>query len=297
MQKRASKEQEGYVTVFEALPTSPEVIIYRDRQSILLPFCEDFPKLHFHTRYELGVCESGEGLFIADGEFASVTQGDLIFIPPGKRHYSRSLHPDEPCMFRFVYISADSLEELLSAFAKIPREEIKRISYMIPTALRNLKESAHDSLIRAIFDPSFRNVYSDYAAVLRLCTMLLESVRDDSYPLSICPRYDTSTAVRLAEYLSLHYTENETSQSLSDRFHLSESQLRRSFASVYGMPPIAFRNELRLRAGEELLLGTNLPVSVISNRIGFASPTDFYRMLKKYRGTSPSTLRAEQKKQ
>jgi len=291
MQKHAYKDiTEQYRTVYEPLPTLTGAKVYRDTDTVYLPYSEDFPKLHFHDRYEIGLCESGEGLFLSDGEFASVSAGDVIFVPPGKHHYSRSLHADALCIFRFVYIAAPALEELLSSLSGLESEALWRIACGIPLSLR---ADTVPALVKGIFETSPASPHADSTAILRLCTFLLESVSLAVPPHSETQSQESDVVIQIAEYLSLHYNENDSASDLAALCHLSESQLRRKFTARYGMPPIAFRNELRCRVGEQLLVRTDLSIAAISERLGYSSPSDFYRMLRKFRGMSPRKLRTK----
>ena len=115
MQKRAFSQYEAF---FAPLPVKADEPIFFDQRSVGLPFAEDFPKLHYHDRYEIGICESGEGLFLCEGRYSSVSAGDLMFVAPQDRHYSRSLHKDELCRCRFLYVSADAVNAALGEKAR-----------------------------------------------------------------------------------------------------------------------------------------------------------------------------------
>jgi AraC-like DNA-binding protein len=106
----------------------------------------------------------------------------------------------------------------------------------------------------------------------------------------------TGEATQLAEFLSVHYRENTSAADLAALFHLSESQMRRKFVKAYGRPPIAYRNSLRCKIADELLLHTNLSISEIAERIGYSTPADFYRSFLKIHGVTPSDRRRNHKK-
>ena len=114
IQKHAfSVNLHSYQTVFAPLPVGAEEAVYFDETAVVLRYAEDFPFLHYHDRYEIGICESGEGLVVSEGQFFSVSAGDLMFVAPGTCHYSRSLHEEALCRCRFVYLRADAVRALL----------------------------------------------------------------------------------------------------------------------------------------------------------------------------------------
>jgi AraC-like DNA-binding protein/quercetin dioxygenase-like cupin family protein len=283
MQKRAYQERKTeYITVDEPLPVAKDAPVYRDARQVHLPHAESFPKLHFHDRFEIGVCESGEGLFLSEGEFFSLSAGDAVLVPPGKRHYSRSIDPDALCFCRFAYVLPEVLRAALSPFC----DDVDRLlaeSNAFPTVLRG--EEARE--IHAAFRDT--GAGADAATVLHLAVLLLTLPRTQATPPQAAPSGRAES--ELAQYLSLHYAENESIGTLAAKHHMSESQLRRKFVAAYGMPPIAYRNRLRCKIGEELLLRTDIPIGAISERLGFSSPTEFYRVFQRYHGVSPSQFR------
>jgi AraC-like DNA-binding protein len=190
------------------------------------------------------VCESGEGLFLSEGEFFSLSAGDAVLVPPGKRHYSRSIDPDALCFCRFAYVLPEVLRAALSPFC----DDVDRFlaeSNAFPTVLRG--EEARE--IHAAFRDT--GVSADAATVLHLAVLLLTLPRTQATPTQAAPSGRAES--ELAQYLSLHYAENESIGTLAAKHHMSESQLRRKFVAAYGMPPIAYRNRLRCKIGEELL--------------------------------------------
>ena len=285
MQKRAFEE---YENIFAPLPTEKDSSFYIDKNHITLPFSEDFPRMHYHDRYELGICEGGEGLFLSEGEFFSVTKNDIIFVPPYFRHYSRSLSPASPCICRFAYINAKKLAELTGG-GDMPFER------NIPTVLRAAEHPSQNEAIRAIMDICRENKKNaDRVAPLKLASFLLEWEQNTEPCAEIGANEEfllTRPAQKAAHYICLHYNENQKASELSKIFHLSESQLRRQFIRLYKMPPIAYRNRVRCRIAAELLTKSNLSVAEISEKVGFGSTSDFYRAFRAFSSLSPTEYR------
>ena len=55
--------------------------------------------------------------------------------------------------------------------------------------------------------------------------------------------------------------------------------------------PIEFVNDVRMRAGAEMLDTTSMPVSDIAKKLGFSSSTFFTRTFKQYMHTTPTAYR------
>ena len=297
MQKRAKKHTSGqYEAFFAPLPDGNCGSIYFDRRAVSLPYAENFPKLHYHDRYEIGICEKGEGIFICDGEFASVSKGDLIFIAPKKRHFSRSLKENEICMCRFAYIDPLALISVLQNEKVGENEAILESARRIPPIIRASEYPRAASELQYIMElcsPSKND--RSLSVCLRLCALLLEAKELFSFG-DICKKATEDTASdqlasQVSQYVFLHYKEQFTSKELAMRFHLSESQLRRKFVAAYGIPPMAYRSSLRCRIAGELLLRTQLSVSEIAADVGYGSPSDLYRAFFAEYGISPSEYR------
>ncbi len=289
MQKRALRQ---YDNIFAPLPTDAEAPFYIDEKDIALPFSEDFPTMHYHDRYEIGVCERGEGLFLAEDEFFSVSKNDIIFVPPGCRHYSRSLSPDSRCICRFLYVNAKKVNELVCASADRQAPQFAR---SIPTVLRPAEYPEQSGSLRAIMEIcKAQKSNSDKLAVLKLASFLLEweqNAEPTDKKLAREENFCTCPAEKAAQYICLHYSEHQKASELAKIFHLSESQLRRQFVRIYKMPPIAYRNRVRCRIAAELLTKTPLSVSEISDKVGFGSTSDFYRAFRAFYAISPSERR------
>jgi AraC-like DNA-binding protein len=104
---------------------------------------------------------------------------------------------------------------------------------------------------------------------------------------------DDSIISAVAQYLATNYDKNDTISDIALRCSLSESQLRRRFIAVYGIPPIAYKNRLRCKIASTLLARTHNSISEISYKIGYTDTSDFYRAFKKYYGISPSEYRVK----
>ena len=287
----------AYTVVYESLPTSSSSAVYFDSKPIILPYAEDFPKLHYHDRYELGICTDGDGLFLSNGIFSTVSTGDLIFIAPEICHYSRSLSKEKPCCCRFAYVNKKMVDELI-AFISFGNEDksdiLKRATQNIPTVLHCSDTPTAANTLRELMDGCQSNDYENEAlTLLRLVTFLLETNKIPSCTVTPppLPQNSDQTVTELAEYLALNYEKNISSKELALHFHLSESQLRRKFTASYGIPPIAYRNRLRCRIAATLLSRSRLSVTEISERIGYKDLSDFYRHFKKYYKCSPTAYR------
>ena len=296
MQKHASFPSQYYETIYSPLPVSSDEMLFLDKTSTSLPCAEDFPKLHYHDRYEIGICENSEGIFISEGIFYPISKGDLVFIAPYQLHYSRSLSIDHPCICRFAYLKSHVIEQFITYAMPedAPQVPLSKLTSSVPAVIRASEHPIAAARLLEIFELCKKNTDNrDALLALKLSAFILEAqpfFDDISKHSSISSETDDVVAT-VSEYLTLNYNTNETAKELAARCFISESQLRRRFLAVYGMPPIAYRNHLRCKIAAKLLTQTRLSISEISERIGYTSMSDFYRAFIKHYGIPPSAYR------
>jgi AraC-like DNA-binding protein/mannose-6-phosphate isomerase-like protein (cupin superfamily) len=296
----AIMQKQVFSVKFEPLPIASTDTLYFDIEPVLLPYAEDFPLLHYHDKYEIGICYDGEGMFLSDGNFSYFSKGDVMFVPPYTHHYARSIRKSKPLSCRFVYLSIQRVEALMDFLnreqnaendvfaivqsnipAVIHAEEYPRLNFILTDLMEACtRDEQNPAPLTELKTAMF--FYEAYGEIRRE----LKSERSEAY------KSDASIDA-VAEYISLHYDKNDGISDLASLCLLSESQLRRRFARVYGTTPIAYRLKLRCKIAAELLSRTKFPVQRISDRVGFSDVSDLYKAFKKIYGMSPSEYRAE----
>lgn len=278
-----------YETVFEPVLSEGGEALFFDKESVYLPKVDDFPFLHYHKRYEIGEILSGEGEIICGGKFYSVRSGDMIFVPPSVRHYSRSLDALAPCYARFIYIDEDFVKKIIADFKSEPQP------CDIPSVIRADEYASAASLLRGISESCYSQIEGKAeSTALRIAAFLFEAAKwfdKSDKDLSITEKRIGEQMRAVAEHISLHYNSPPTSGELARLCHLSESQLRRSFKRAYGCSPIEYRTRVRMAVARELLAHSELSVGAIADKLGYPSPSDFCRAFKKICGNVPSSLR------
>lgn len=81
-------------------------------------------------------------------------------------------------------------------------------------------------------------------------------------------------------------------QSLASRAGLSRAALARRFTQQVGEPPLTHLTRWRLALAADLLAGTDLTLSTIASRVGYANAFALSAAFKRVHGTSPSSYRA-----
>lgn len=91
--------------------------------------------------------------------------------------------------------------------------------------------------------------------------------------------------------LLISYQNPPSLQDLSERYHINRTSLSDQFKESTGQTISDYISNLRLRIAKDLLLGTALPISEISERVGFDDPSSFYRYFKRKMRLTPLSFR------
>ncbi len=98
-----------------------------------------------------------------------------------------------------------------------------------------------------------------------------------------------------AEYLNKHFSDDTEVSRLAEMCNISEVYFRRLFKEQTGMSPTEYRTHLRLMHARELLEYASIPLSEISERLGFTDPSYFSRRFYEKFGISPLKYRNSNK--
>lgn len=89
-------------------------------------------------------------------------------------------------------------------------------------------------------------------------------------------------------WLKTHYAAPCSVQALADAARMSPSTFHQHFRDVTAMSPLQYRNQLRLQAARNLMLGEGLDAATAGFRVGYESPSQFSREYARCFGAPPS---------
>lgn len=73
----------------------------------------------------------------------------------------------------------------------------------------------------------------------------------------------------------------------------SESALRRAFVAAFGLSPIRYVQQVRLKRARELLLATDDSIAAIASQTGFSDQSHLTRLFRREFGATPGRLRTD----
>jgi AraC-like DNA-binding protein len=96
---------------------------------------------------------------------------------------------------------------------------------------------------------------------------------------------------RVCDYLHEHAEKATTLDELAAVAGLSRFELVRQFHMSFGLPPHAYRTQLRINKAKRLL-ASGLPLVEIANALGFADQAHLTRVFKRTVGATPGRYQA-----
>lgn len=222
--------------------------------------CSDRPLWAIVFRHSgSAIFTCGEDSFVSDAEHA-------LILPRGTDY---SFLVTEPGDYSLVEFEADACGRTLFSLPVGNAEHIRR-------ELRRLEYSA---LIGSPYR-SIEQIHGVYGIFLSL----LSEAR-----LRYVKRDKAHLIEQVMEYVSTHYQNDLSNESLARRCGMSEVYFRKLFVQVAGVSPITYLHKVRLGRAAELLLEGQKTLAEIATEVGYSNHYHFSKMFKKYMGMPPAT--------
>ena len=222
-----------------------------------------------HTHYcsELFYVLEGIGQFQVEDKIFPVKANDLIIINPNISHTELGLHSHP---MKYIVLGIEGLELSSendhSNFCIVNFKEIKdTMVFYLQMMLKEIETRA----------PGHEAICQDLMEIL-----IVLFGRQTNFSTILTPA--NKKASHLCEQLA--------------RFsHVNKYYLVHAFTNEYGISPINYLMQARVKKAEKLLATTDYSMSVISSSCGFASSGYFSQTFKKITGLSPSAYRKKSK--
>ena len=238
---------------------------YRSRWHDEFLMCE-----HLHEYSEILLCKKGKADIVVRGKALTLSENELVFIPPNCVHEYMCLNCEVVCaVFSNDFIPV-FFNELSGRTIISEPIDVTEISY------------ATDRLLELVDGSK-----TEISGILNLiCDTVLKSSRFSEGEI-----LDGNLYQKVITYISEHYTEDIALKSLASRFGYNEKYLSHSLHTLTG---INFRRLLavyRINRAKELLDTTDKNIMEIALESGFPAVNTFNRMFKTVTGTTPFEYR------
>ncbi|MDO4617139.1 MAG: AraC family transcriptional regulator [Lachnospiraceae bacterium] len=245
--------------------------------------------LHGHSDIcELTVITKGAGLYKQGNEAALVTRGDVLLYNCGELHVTQSV-ADEGVDYFSIGITNLRKKGLPADFLRNEEEPFLLHGQENFSVIENYCEQLYFLLSRKNKDS-----FNDLAVQLlgaSLIVFLDQLEKDDSYINA-----SKLKALGIKAYLDKNYRKNVTLALISAELGYSETFISHEFKKRYGIAPMKYVNRLRISEAQLLLHQTDLKVSEVARKVGFANSNYFITLFSREVGTSPEKYREVVKK-
>jgi AraC-like DNA-binding protein len=149
-------------------------------------------------------------------------------------------------------------------------------------------------LNRLILICTENNIAKDFFANLVVQELLVRLMQTKARNILLHNAEPQSTSNRFAhvsEYIQKNLQENINIKTLSKLAYMSEPHFFRCFKQEFGVTPVEFILEMRIKAARKMLQTTDLNLKEISFSCGFNSLNYFLKVFKRYTGHTPAQYR------
>lgn len=256
---------------------------------------------HTHDYYEFYFFLEGDISMEIDGELYPSRYGDVVLIPPGRRHRA-VIHSQEKPYRRFVFwISREYLSQLLelySAYGYLIRhvESTDQFSFHNDVVTFNAIQSKVIRLLEEVHGEQFGKEAQVSLCVNDLILYLNRVAYAQDHPVSRSE--EQSLYQNLLLYLEEHLEEDLSLERLAKEFFVSKYYIAHLFKDNMGLSIHQFIRKKRLAACRDAIAGPG-KISRVYLRYGFKDYSSFYRAFRKEYGMSPGefqdTVRSDYK--
>ena len=215
---------------------------------------------------------SGEGYIKLNGKITRVGEGSVYMLCAGTDHEYFS-DPNSPWKKVFINISG-RLAPILPAELGLPKQEIypgdgmRDIFERIEDIVNGNPDKASEAELIGLFSQ----------AIFRLSRRRSESARDPE-------------AAQMKAFIDSNSGRIVGNGELAALIYRSKDYCIRHFFEEYSVTPYDYQLSNKMRAAENMLKNTTLPVSAVAEALGYSDPQYFSGLFKRKIGISPREYR------
>lgn len=250
-------------------------------------------QLHSHTFYEILYCRSGSLQYLLGSERYRIQRGDVVLVPPGVSHRPLFLEElAEPYARYVLWISADFAQWIGGSFPGL-LAEAGQARVLRPASGA---QAFCEELFRRGVQEAARQEAGWQAAVVGNTLQLLAHLgRMQAAGQSYTPPAEKPELLdAVLAYIEDHLADKLMLESAARHFLVSESTISQLFHNKLGVGFYRCVTLRRLIAAKALILRGE-PMERVSEAVGFADYSTFYRAFKREYGISPTQYRRMQR--
>lgn len=219
-----------------------------------------------------GYVVCGSGTFYTDDYSITVNAGEIVYIPKG-------------CVYRSEWKGAPYIEFYSAQFDFEITDSDSHVCYPLQKIVPQIDaEKFFESLQKHLSGQNadkwqaVGDFYKTYPLLMKRAETIKKTLR-------------TLKVTNAVNYLKENYDKDVKIEFLADLCHLSPSRFFAVFKDETGITPTEYKNIQRASAAVALIISTSLTLEQICERLNICSPAYLRRILFKYAGTTPKTIK------
>lgn len=230
---------------------------------------KDYNK-HLHTFNEILFFQRGEVKYTVESQSENLTEGDLIFIRPGKYHFAEVRNEQQ--YQRYVLKFPDSV---------LPAYLVARLRERDAFFGNAAKYSLIFNQLDTYFDNfSVEETYSLF--VCELTKLLIMLCREDC----VSSAHSDDFVAKITDYIDTHIRQSISLESLSREFNFSKSYISNEFKRAMKIPVMQYVRHKKIIAAHQMILAGEKK-SAVCEMFDFNDYSTFYRSYVKFIGHAP----------
>ena len=238
------------------------------------------PYAHYHDKHELYYLAKGQAKYFVGNDIFMLEPGDMIFVPKGVVH--RADYGESENVERVLFFFDDKIfdEENSEYISYLKENKYVRISQENQYELKNIFLGIEKETERE--QSGYRKMQKLYFDQLLI---LISRYSHKGRGTHLSESY--IVVQNAAKYISENYNEDLRLENLAEKYYMSPWHFSRLFKSVTGMGLNEYINIARIRAAEQLLSKTDLPITAVAAKCGFNDSNYFSNVFKRIKGITP----------
>ncbi len=256
---------------------------------------------HYHPEFELTLIVAGRGRRFVGDHVGDYMPGDLVLLGPNLPHTWESARDDPTHNGKPHEAVVVQFQKAFLGNGFFDRPEMRGIDRLLTRAARGVRFTGQIASYAAdrLANLSAQPPMSRLLGMLDLLQCLAESPHEQARELAsqrFAPRLahaDAHRIDRVAAFVHERVGQPITQREAAELVQMSPSTFARFFRRVTGHTFIEYVNELRISEACRLLSDTELLITEICHRAGFASLPYFNRRFKHSKQMSPRQYRRQ----
>lgn len=264
----------------------------------LLPYIQELGEFEAHSHYMttreglqsylIKITLDGEGYLDYDGKRYSLSEGQFFWIDCRKMHYYAIKPTAEKWNVVWIHFWGSPTQNYYESFSELNNH----------SPIGSMKNHDAVQTIRKLISYYSSNIYNNYQTDVKAASMIINlmALCIDSvfHKQNVSQNRQSPKFVpAIQDYITEHYSEKITLDSLAERFFVNKFYLQKQFRTFIGSTPCEFQRSIRIDKAKEMLRVTTMPINQISEILGFETVSYFIRCFKKEDGKTPLQYRKE----